>query len=292
MTAYNGPTQLREDVETAIQVLGTLIPATVAQYDTHCVIQLDGFDDEPDVINAIAVYLVGTIAACVDTTLVIREALFAEGGYTSALNRDVATVIGQNNAITPTFRTNTRDAWLWEGISHLIVHLSRFDANKHPPAQVLAKTSVHLSVKDHGLDLIALYGTDDLGISAGECKAYLSRPATAIKDASDKLHEVDDSKRDAEIRQALAQFRAGLPTNLQSEITGAFWRNERAYFPLVCCDGDSEVDWTVSRVPLCRLEVPPEQRFLVPVVVPNAGEFFDAVADAMRAYAHGSLGED
>lgn len=87
-----------------------------------------------------------------------------------------------------------------------MLHLSVKNGSCHPPDRILVKSSIHLDVKDHGLDVIALYGTDALGVTAGECKAYLYRPGEAIADAANRLREVDQELRDARRAHTLTHY--------------------------------------------------------------------------------------
>ena len=127
---------------------------------------------------------------------------------------------------------------------------------------MLAKNLLKLSVKDHGLDIVALYGTGPLGVTAGECKAYLLHPGRAIAAASDQLQEIDNKLRDAEIRQTLSQFMPVLSESEKDMLATTFWRNERAYFPMICCEASAAVDWSQSRRAIERLEPPCQQDIL------------------------------
>lgn len=282
---FKGPHQINEDVHLALQSLQRLIRAEVSQHEHHCVIRICGMDQGDIVIQNIAVYLVGAIASCVAFNMEIRSALFNEETLIPDLHRDVKNVVGENNNIDENEKTYERNPWLWEGISHLFLHLSLENATHHPPDRLLAKSSIHLNVKDHGLDVIALYGTDSLGVTLGECKAYLQRPAKAITDAANRLGEVDGNLRDAEIRATLSQFRSSLLSTQQDMLVRSFWQNERAYFPMVCCDSSNCIDWAMNRLVLRRLQPPTNRKYLVSLSIDSAEFFFDSVSEAMRAYA-------
>lgn len=284
MTEYKGPNFIKDDIQLALQNLTSLLAVKNHEYDHHCVICVDGLDNGKPVIKGIAVYLVGAIASCIEFNLSLREALFDEKSIARDLYRDVTNIIGNDNDIGNSMKTNERNPWIWEGISHLIIHISQNKKETHPPGYVLAKSSIHLNVKDHGLDIIVLYEADNLGVTAGECKAYLKRSADAIADAANRLREVDEGSRDAEIRSSLAQFRPSLLPEQQEKLAGSFWRNERAYFPMVCCDSEYSTDWTKKRVSLERLNVPSKMKFLVPAEIYVADEFFDSIAEEMRQY--------
>ena len=287
LKSYQGPAELVLDMAAALARLDRLVTVEIGELANHSVVQVKGLDSREEVVEGIAVYLVGAIAGCIEFNLQIRAALFNEKRLSRDLLRDVVQIVGATNSIEENVKIYDRDPWLWEGISHLLFHLSLTDPAKHPPAPLIAKSSLHLSAKDHGLDIVALYGVDSLGVSAAECKAYLQRPSDAIADAANRLREIDHELRDSEIRSVLVQLRPSLSSSQQTKLASAFWYQERAYFPMVCCDAKYGVDWTEDRIVLSRLVPPANRKHLVPASIDDARRFFDAVADAMRSYAAG-----
>ena len=283
---YKGPAKLVQDVEAALDELAGRLTITHQEVDSHCILQIDGFADR-DVQDAIAVYLVSLICQSVQANLQVRNALFNEDTFDRDVRRDVVSVIGKKSA-TGRFKTYRRDPWIWEGICHLFIHLSVSSKDYHPSGRVLAKTSVKYDVLDHGLDLIAIYRAANLGISAGECKAYFSDPSRAIQHAAAALSEVDTNVREMEIRAAVSQLRSALSPTNQSKLADAFWREERTYFPFVCCDHDHARDWTRGRTSLRSLKVPVSKRLLVPCSIKRARKAFDNIAKAMRVYSRRS----
>lgn len=77
-TAYNGPRQLSVDVSLALTKLNDLLSFGVSEQENHSLILINGLDRRDDLVSGIAVYLVGSIASCIDFNLVIRAALFDE----------------------------------------------------------------------------------------------------------------------------------------------------------------------------------------------------------------------
>lgn len=288
---YHGINRLERDATIALQHLNGVFSFASDQYEQHSVITLEGPIDTDETVEAIAVYLVTTIAGSVQLDLDIREKLFDVATLQSDLYRDVVAVIGETNHLSSTKRQTERDPWMWEGISHLVFHLSAYGSASHPPERIVAKTLPKTNVKDHGLDIILLYGSDSFGISAAECKAYLQRPGDAITDAANQLKEVDDNARDSEIRGVMAQFTTVLSKQDKERLVGTFWREERAYFPMVCCDFEATGNWGQSRQVITRLKPPPNRIFLVPLSIENAKLFFDRLADAMRHYVGESVEE-
>jgi hypothetical protein len=281
--AYQGPAHLHKDMERALSVLTSSLHVTATESESHTHLEIAGFGP-PATLKATAVYLVGSIAQCVLADLQIREALFNEATRNEDLLADVEGVIG-NASADNNFKTMNRDPWIWEAISHLIVHLARTTTDFHPSGRVLAKTQLKYDVNDHGLDLIAIYDSGVLGITAGESKAYLNDPTRAITDAANRLREVDASLRDVDIRATVTQLLPALTAAQQARVGGAFWRNERTYYPFVCCDNGAALDWCRNRKVLRELGIPVSRKMLVPFSLPRARQMFDTISMLMRDYA-------
>lgn len=279
---YTGPFDLVTDINTALQTLLECLSIVRDKCATHSVILVQGFDDD-EVLEATAVYLVSAISQNIDANLKIREALFEEERISRELKSDVIFVIGEHD-VDDEFKRMNRDPWMWEGISHMLLHLSRLDSDFHPIGQVLAKTSIKYDVHDHGLDVIAIYDSGVLGITTGECKAYFENPTRAILDAANKLREVDSNIRDIEIRSAVSQLRSGLDVGMQRRIAGSFWRNERSYLPFVCCDEECSCEWNKNRKSLGRLDIPVSHKILFPLSLFEARKKFDRICEFMRVY--------
>lgn len=278
---------LKTAVEQSIAALGgLLLVSPTTQCSTHSLIGTAGLSREPTLVAHLAVYLTGAIASCIEWNLEIRHALFDDNTLGQDLRNNVAQVIGSANTISDDRKRTERNPWIWEGISHLLVHLSRGSPNRHPPGRILAKTMIHLDAKDHGLDLVALYQSPTaLGITAGECKAYLKRPDAAIRDAAATLRQLDTDRRDGEVRAAVTTMSPALSPEERKNLVGSFWKRERCYLPLVCCDSKSAIDWTSDRPSLQTLAPPLDRKFLIPACIDDAESFFDEVADAMRSFA-------
>lgn len=259
--------------------------AQLSTHESHSLISISGLDHRKDILEAIAVYLVAAIAQCLDSNFQIRNALFGETSFNRDIHNDVTKVIGVDNTISSDIKRDERNPWLWEGLSHLLINLSISINEIHPPQPIIMKTSIHLDVKDHGLDLIALYGDDELGISTGECKAYLESPGRAITDAASRLSEVDSHSRDAEIRATISQFRPSLSATDKAKLSGTFWHDEKTYLPMVCCDQGNATSFTRNRKSLRVLGPPIDKKLLIPVSIKDAKLFFDLLSDEMRLYA-------
>jgi hypothetical protein len=59
------------------------------------------------------------------------------------LHADAAAVIGEDSADAD-FNTMKRDPWMWEDISHMLIHLSREEKELHPSGASRTKTNFGL----------------------------------------------------------------------------------------------------------------------------------------------------
>ncbi|WP_339910366.1 hypothetical protein [Symmachiella dynata] len=280
---YSGPRRLHDDAKKALRLLAKHLTLQHSECESHSVLLIENLEGE-ECLEATAIYLVSAIAQSIETNLTLREALFDEEHFERELSADVVAVVGKDNS-DENFGTMVRNPWMWEGISHMLIHLSRDVPGFHPSGFVLAKTSIKYDVHDHGLYMISIYEANPLGISAGECKAYLVAPTRAIVDASRILSELDSNKRDIEIRATVNQLRSSLKRKTQGQLASCFWKDERSYLPFVCCDKAHSPDWNRKRNSLRQLAIPVSRKFLIPVAVPNAREVFDAICNLMRDYA-------
>lgn len=280
---YTGPKHLTDDITLALNTLSEQLAPSYRETKTHTVLFVEKFADS-ETLEATAIYLVGAIAVAIDQNLCLRETLYKEDRIVRELSDDVLSVI-RDVDVDAEYKTMVRDPWLWEGISHMFVHLSTLNSDFHPSGAILVKTSIKHDVHDHGLDLISIYRGTDIGLSAGECKAYLDNPARGIRDASKILGEIDANLRDKELRSTVTQLRHALAPADKEQIAGAFWRNERSYLPFVCCDVENSCNWTSSRTSLNRLQIPAKKRILVPLSLEAARDVFDSICSLMREYS-------
>ncbi len=282
---YAGPHAIHNDTTTALISLSERLSVSTSPCSTHSVIAITGFGDD-STLEATAVYLVAAIASCIECNLRIRAALFDEHSLTADLERDVRSVIGTPDSGTQ-YITTQRNPWMWEAISHMFIHLARSQNGFHPPGQILAKSTIKHDVHEHGLDLVAIYQNPAdllLGVTTGECKAYLHDPLRAIGDASRVFHECDENQRDTDIRAAVGHLSESLNGEFRSRLAGAFWRQERTYLPFVFCDQSDAIQWGNPRESLGRLDVPIRRKYLYPLSLVRARDKLDVICDYMRRY--------
>ena len=285
---YRGPSDIPKDVETALGILCEKLSQSEKVGKSHHWQEIADLDD-PVILTAVAVYLVGNFTSAIRLNLSIRSKLFYESEtLAKKMETSIGEFIGTSNdestAEKLDFKTRTRDPWIWEGISHLVVHLSRYVPSYHSPGSVLATTGVKLKINDSGMDLIGIYKGANVGVVIGESKAYSKNPTSGISDAANKLREVDQLRRDDEIRAAVSDLTDLLDAEDSDEFRGEFWHHERNFIPAICCDRDSELNWSRKRKVLNQLDPPLNRKILLPLVFEDVRNSFDFISDVMRAY--------
>lgn len=279
--------RLEQDIDRCLESLSGRLRVGSADAGTHQLLTIIGIDCSQECLQDLAVYCVGQIAKAVQINLEIKADLLGidnEDARVQLIN-DVYSVIGENNdALTDLQKRDERDPWLFEALSHLFVHLSTRRGDFLPVGIPIGLTMTHRGAKEPGLDLVAIYVSTAVGLSVGESKAREDGPSNGLREAAKKFVEVDLGNYESELRTIVGQMRYAMPTEYQGQMTGAFWRNERAYLPFICYDSKHNPRWTDEREALRPLDVPATHRILVPLPVENFRKFFDDLADAMRAY--------
>ena len=279
--------RLETDIEQCLELLGERLQVVSTATGTHQLLTITGVDRSPECLRDLAVYCVGQIAKAVQVNLEIRaDLLGVDDDARVQLIRDVYSVIGESNDdLTDTQKEYERDPWLFEALSHLFVHLSTKKEDFFPIGTPIGLTMTHRGVKEQGLDLVAIYASTDVGLSIGESKAWEDDPSGGLRDAVEKkFREVDLGNYDAELRTIVGQMRYAMPAEYQGKITGAFWRNERAYLPFIGYDSKHNPRWTSNREALKTLDIPATHRVLFPLPIEGFRDFFEDLSDAMRAY--------
>jgi hypothetical protein len=279
--------RLEQDIDRCLESLSGRLQVGSADAGTHQLLTIIGIDCSQECLQDLAVYCVGQIAKAVQVNLEIKADLLGidnEDVRVHLIN-DVYSVIGENNdALTDLQKRNERDPWLFEALSHLFVHLSTGRGDFLPVGIPIGLTMTHRGVNQPGLDLVAIYASTALGLSVGESKAREDDPSKGLREAAKRFGEVDLGNYDQELRTIVGQMRYAIPIEYQEQITGVFWRDERAYLPFICYDSRHNPRWADEREALRPLNVPATHIILVPLPIENFRKFFDDLADAMRTY--------
>lgn len=269
----------------ALATLQQELTVRAQQVASHVVVTVDGLE-KPAAIEAFATYaLVAGIGQAVRVNLAIATEMFGgDSQFAHALRRDVEQTIGASNAITKDFREDQRDPWFTECLGHLLLNLSRHLAALGPPGAIQALTLVHTDVRDHGMDLVGLHLEQALlALNVTEAKASENNASNHSGATATLFAEVDAGTRDKEIRAKVQILREALPPERQALVTAAFWHDRRAYAAVISYSQASTFAPAHRRPTYAALAVGADRMRLLAVPLANYRQFFDAVADRVRA---------
>jgi hypothetical protein len=258
--------------------------------ETHSTIVVAGWRKDNVALQHVAKYLVGLKAHAIDAALNVRADLIGEIAIRKRfILNEVLKLVGEsNNRLTKKKKSDERNPWICEGLWHLCMAVARLKPELHPPGYIFALNYVHVNAKDHGLDGLAIYESDDrLGLSIIESKAYKLDPSTALQRATFFFKDVDEDKYAGDIFDKVQIIRTALPSELQSQISDMFWEQERAYIPNPHYDGSVTEDWFKKREVFKNLDVNKENIIIMPNIIDDFDGFFDDIADMMREFAGG-----
>ncbi len=279
--------RLETDLEQCMESLSQKVQADSTAIHTHHLLTITGIDGSAECHQDLAVYCVGQIAKAVQINLDIKADLLGveNEDARNQLIRDVYSVIGESNDdLTVRQKRDERDPWLFEALSHLLVHLSTKKKELLPVGTLIGLTMTHRGVNEPGLDLVAVYTNTTVGIGIGESKCREDDPSAGLREAAETFEKVDLGDYAPELRRIVGQMRYAMSADYQGQITGAFWENERAYLPFIGYDANHNPQWTAERDALRSLAVPVTHIILVPLPIEEFRDFFDALAGEMRTY--------
>jgi hypothetical protein len=281
------PTELEESVKGGLALLRTKLRCSTQTAASHSVLVVEGWGDGPEIVAAIAAYLVGLLASAVNRALVVRAQITDTDSDRLELLRNVEALTGSQGApLGVDQKQDQRNPWIAEGIWHLCLLLSAARNELHPHGPIIALDLPHIAAKDHGFDVVGIYrNASTYGVSFVESKAYEKDPNGAVNDAVAFYREIESGKHDARARQAVASMRESLPAAEQSAISSSLWKDERTYLPNPHYDASIAMDWTNTRPSFARLGVPKDRIVLMPHAIQKFPAFFEDVADAMLTLA-------
>lgn len=253
---------------------------------SHTAIVAEGMDD-PAVPTALGRYLVGALAGGVDLDARLSEALLAEGVDAQAeLAATVRALVRETNVCVDDgdkrFRDTRRNAWIAEGLAHALLVLRARADTACLVGPVHALTQPHQIPTQQGLDVVAIY-VDDQGpvVAIGESKASRADGSGQVTDAASIFAAIDGGDYGPHLRAALLSLRRVLPDSLAPRVSNALWQEHRCYLPVIVFG--TPFDPQADRRVLARLKPTTSRRRLIALQLSNFHEFFDAVADSMRA---------
>jgi hypothetical protein len=253
---------------------------------SHTVVVVSGFE-KPDVPVALGRYLVGKLAGAVDIDARLSELLLAKGADRAAeLNRTVIDIIGPSNEFLTdedkNFRDSRRNAWIGEGIGHAMLAVTARRKTSCVDGTVFTLSVVHPTPTRQGLDAVCTYARDGaLAVGIGEIKTTHSDGSSQLGAAAGLFAHVDAGVYGPDLRNELAAFRRALPADLARQVSDALWSTNGCYMPMIV--HEEVFNHSSHRPTLARLNPPVERRRVIVVRFGAFYQFFDSVADAMRA---------
>ena len=277
--------ELQRSIGEAVSLLssGLSVNATTGGH-THNVVEVTGWQNA-DVLDALAMYLVALRASVIDqageicSTLIGDERVFAD-----ALLRSVNEIIEQptDSGESPNeWKSTWRNPWIAEGIWHCCIRVAMERGELHSQGAVIAVDLPHISPKDHGLDVTALYVKADgtLGMSFVETKAYKTNPNGAISDAVTMLKSIEAGEHDTRLRQMITLFRSVIDDEYKQNLSLSLWKNERTLIPNPHYDAScTTVQWTRRRLAFSGLKAPV---VIMPHCITQYDVFFDELSSEM-----------
>lgn len=281
------PATLNAAIKKSVAHLEKQLRCSSEDAASHRVVTLEGWHDDDATLNATAVYLVGLMATAISKTLRVRACITDTKEDRLELVRNVEKRVGTVKApLSKHKKREERNPWLAEGLWHLCLFLAARRSEFHPVGTIVALDHPHVSPKDHGFDVIALYYTgSEFGVSIVESKAYEKRPKQAVTHAIKFFRSIDAGGLDERLRQVVSQMRDALPPRKQRDISPSLWKHRRTYIPNPHYDSSNPVSWSKERRSFAKLRVPKEHIFIMPNALPNFGNFFDALSAEMLRFA-------
>lgn len=281
--------KLEQSIDNAFSELLKTLSVDTNTITTHKVVEVSGWC-QTSVIEALAMYLVVLRASVIDQAghlclqLIEKECNFADD-----LIRSVNEIIEYpNNSGEPLseWKSKWRNPWIAEGIWHccMMVAMKRVDFHSH--GTVIAVDLPHISPKDHGLDVTALYikSNGSLGMSFVETKAYKDDPNGAIGDAVTMFKSIEAGKHDTRLRQIVTSFRSVISEEYKQKLSFSLWKNERTLIPNPHYDANgASVQWLRKRTIFSTLKAP---IIIMPHCINDYDDFFDEVAGKMKLKAN------
>jgi len=279
---------VNSEMEHAIALLTSAMCYEPQEATTHHIITVTCWNDSALNREAVAHYLVGLRICAVDAVLNVRAHLEDTVADQIEVLQSVTALVGESNTdLTDDEKPDDRNPWMAEGIWHLCMVIASRRPEIHPVGRIVALNPLHVSAKDHGLDVAAIYQEDDglFGLSLIETKAYKNNPNSAINSAVAFFRSVDQGQHTTRIRQAVQTMRTGLERDRQATISESFWKPRRSYLPNPHYDSGHDINWTNPRPSFESLTPDRSNIVIMPHSIQNFDDFFDSIADEMRKFA-------
>ena len=255
---------------------------------THRLVEVNGWRDD-EAISALAIYLVALRASVIDQAgRICSDLIDSPRDFANDLVRSVDEIVIQptdSDEPASEWKSKWRNPWIAEGLWHCCMRLAMERADIHQHGTVIAVDLPHVSPKDHGLDVTALYvnSDGDLGLSFVETKAYRKQPNKAIIDALKMLKSIEAGEYDTRLRQMITSLRSVIDEPYKQQLTSSLWKDERTHIPNPHYEiNGSTVRWHTRRRKFLELSAPV---VIMPHGINGFRAFFEDVANEMRQKA-------
>ncbi len=278
--------QLQSSIIDAQSILSEILNVNTTIADTHEVVEVTGWQNV-NAINALSSYLVALRASVIDQAgRICSELIGNNPDDVTALLRSVDEIVVQpkhSEETSTDWKSKWRNPWIAEGLWHCCLWVAMRKTELHSQGTIIALDFPHISPKDHGLDVTALYvkGDGSLGMSFVETKAYRNNPNGAISDAVNMLKAIEDGEHDTRLRQMVTSFRAVIDEPYRQQLSSSLWKNERTLIPNPHYEArGATVQWSRNRRASFLNLIAPV--IIMPHCVNGYDSFFDKVAHDMH----------
>ena len=274
-----------ELLEAAIQDLEAAIEFRPGEPgSSHTVVAVNGLE-APGAATALGRYLVGALASAVGLDAKLSDQLLARGVKgRQEVTRTVNSLIRDTNDFSADvlFRDTKRNAWIGEGLGHVLLALSARNPTSCVDGQVRTLSAIHPTATRQGLDSVGLYVQGGvLGMAIGESKSTMAHADANLGDAIGLFVKIEKGDYEQDLRQALSVFRWVLSADLKDQLKDTLWNENASYLPMIVYR--DAYNFANHRPNMAKLFQPLERRRIIVVQLNDFHEFFDSVADAMRA---------
>ncbi|MEU0275035.1 hypothetical protein [Streptomyces sp. NPDC006307] len=251
---------------------------------SHTALVVSGVESS-EVARSLGRVLVGLLLGAVRCNVSLAAALLVGGADDrEQLAGDVVELIGANNSFVTDgeilFRDTKRNAWLAEGLLHVLLVLQNRDPGDLLGGRIHALRQMHPIPTQQGFDAVALYVHGDvLSLAIGESKASRLDGSGQLTQAAKIFKSLDSGDHLRHLRQELMALEGYLSAELAGQVANSVLK-QRCYVPSIV--HEIPFDARRDRVTLKELTPPREHKRLLIIRLQDFHGFFDAVADAMR----------
>jgi len=272
-------------VEAALEEIAASVEVTeLPGPSTHTALDVSGVESA-EVARSLGRVLVALLLGAVRCNVNLAAELLVGGtDDREQLAGDVAHLIGKDNSFVSAsevlFRDTKRNAWLAEGLLHVLLVLQNRDGAELLGGRIRALRQMHPIPTQQGFDAVALYTHGDvLSLAVGESKASRLGGTSQLTEATKIFKSIDSGEHLLHLRQELMALEGYLPQVLAVQVANAVLK-QRCYVPSIV--HQTPFDARANRPTLKNLTPSTDRKRLLVIRLEDFHGFFDSVADAMR----------